>query len=102
MLHAVLHALITSCAFFGPGKTDYADTTVSKVAVNSSVGAKPLAACCAACVAWNANLTLGAANRCSIGVVHAHTNVQSLCSLKASALRPFASATATAVQPPGV
>ena len=88
------------CSFFGTAGVDYADANLSVVDIG---GAHPYSSCCSACDAWNA---AGHGTNCTIGVMyHAgsqkHPSGTTPCALKASALRPVASGTVTAVKPGG-
>lgn len=83
------------CGFFGKNGVDYADENLSLVSINST---HPLASCCQACTAWNAQKKQ--ATNCSIGVsLYGHRN-ENICALKASSAKPFPSANVTAVKPP--
>jgi hypothetical protein len=84
-------SVVSKCNFFGNAGIDYADTNLSLVTINST---HALSSCCDACTAWN---KAGGEN-CTIGVAY-HQGNQTFCALKASTLRPFKSAHATAVQP---
>lgn len=76
------------CSFFGNSSIDYADTNLSIIPAHPT---QPFSHCCDACTAWNVHKT-----KCAIGVVLKRSN---LCVLKASALQPFSSSDAVAVEP---